>query len=97
MDQVIEIAQKLGLHCRGDSQDGQVRARLLVSKSPLSWEFANSLAIGQGKDSDWIGTVAVIRGHEGVFPVPHDMRVWGKFFLYGDQSVIEELTGETKP
>jgi hypothetical protein len=93
MEEVLEVAQQLGLHSLGDGEDGQIQVRLLVSELPLSWEFANGLAIGHGKDSEWVGTVAVIRGLKGVSPVPRDMTVWGKFLLYGDPSLIAKLTG----
>jgi hypothetical protein len=96
IEEVVAIARQLGLQCCGDREDGQVQMRLLVSQAPLSWEFANGLAIGPGKDSDWIGTVAVIRGQKGLSPVPHEMRVWGRFLLYGDPALIARLTGRTE-
>ena len=41
IEEVVAIARQLGLQCRGDREDGQVQMRLLVSQSPLSWEFAS--------------------------------------------------------
>ena len=90
----MEIAQKLGLHYRGDREDGQVQVRLLMSESPLTWERANRLVVGRRQDSDWVGTVAVIQGLKAFPLVSHDMTVWGKFLVYGDSALIRKLTGQ---
>jgi hypothetical protein len=95
MEGVVKIAQQLGLHYRGDGEDGQVQMRLLISDSPLSWERANGLFVGKRKDSDWIGIIAVFQGQQAVYLVSHDMTVWGKFLLYGDPSLIEKLISQT--
>jgi hypothetical protein len=90
----MQIAQQLGLHYRGDREDGEVQLRLLVSESPLTWERANALVVGQGMHSDWIGTVAVIRGLKEYPPVSHQMTSWGRFLLYGDPALCEKLTSQ---
>jgi hypothetical protein len=93
MDEVIAIVQEVGLHCRSDKKDGAIGQRLVVSESPLTWECAGRLSVGVPPESTkWIGAVAVYRRQlptcEEVFPlVP-----WGRFYLYGDRSLIDRLT-----
>ncbi len=97
MEDVIKIAQNLGLHYRGDREDGQVQIRLLISASPLTWERANTLVVGRRVGSDWVGTVAVIQGLRAFPLVSHDMTVWGEFLIYGDPALIKKLTGQADP
>jgi hypothetical protein len=90
---VKEIAQKLGLHCRADQENGRVFQRLLISEAPLTRERVNALFVGSQVSADWLGTVAVFRSLEGVGQTPEqDMTVWGKFLLYGDPSLVKRLT-----
>ena len=73
-------------------KDGAFGLRLIVSRSPLTWMRANELCLGRRLDSDWVGTVAVYKSwHEELDQVVP----WGKLFLYGDRSLIMELTGRT--
>src|SRR5438045_1199620 len=95
MEEVITIAQNLGLHYRGDRKDGQSQTRLLVSESPLSWERVNCLYIGRGEHTDWLGTVSVMQGVKEFPPLSTHMTAWGNFLLYGDPALIKKLTGRT--
>jgi hypothetical protein len=97
MDEVIAIVREIGLHRRGDIKDGTIGQRLVVSQSPLTWECASRLSMGFPPESTkWMGTVAVYRRQfvtcTEVFPlVP-----WGRFYLYGDRSLIDRLTRYTE-
>jgi hypothetical protein len=97
MNEVMAIAEKLGLHYRSDQQDGTVHARLTISESPLTWEHANALQLNPRDKSAWNGTIVVFcRDWNGVQTMWDDQfKVWGKFFLYGDPSLITRLTATT--
>ena len=90
MKEVIALVQKLGLHHRSDREDGTVGSRLVVSESPLTWQRANAFPMVPKKDSDWNGTVAVLRG--SLIVPDQQMEAWGDFFVYGDPSLIKRLT-----
>jgi hypothetical protein len=90
MKEVIGIVQKFGLHCRSDKEDGTVGSRLVVSESPLTYERANAFPMVPQKDSDWNGTVAVLRGN--LIMPDQRLQAWGDFFVYGDRSLIKRLT-----
>jgi hypothetical protein len=94
MQEVMAIAEKLGLHYRGDQQDGTVNARLTISESPLTWERANALQLNPQNKSAWNGTIVVFRrSWNGVQTMSNvQFEVWGNFFLYGDPSLIKRLT-----
>jgi hypothetical protein len=97
MNEVMAIAQKLGLHYRSDQQDGTVHARLTISEFPLTWERANALQLNPRGQAAWNGTVVVFcRGWNEVQTMSDaQFKVWGKFFLYGDPSLIRRLTATT--
>src|SRR5262249_37040353 len=90
MKEVIGLAQKLGLHYRSDQKDGTVGSRLVVSESPLTWQRANTFPMVPKKDSDWNGTVSVLRG--SLIMPDQRLEAWGNFFVYGDPSLIKRLT-----
>jgi hypothetical protein len=92
LGQVIQMAQKLGLHYRGDRAEGPVELRLLVSDSPLPWERANALVVGRKVNGDWVGTVAVMQDPTALALESHEMTPWGRFLLYGDPALIKKLT-----
>src|SRR5438067_10857353 len=94
-EEVMQIPQQLGLHYRGDCEDGRVQMRLLLSESPLTWERANGLVIGRGEQSDWLGTVAIMQSVREFPPLTKPMTPWGNFLLYGDPALINKLTGRT--
>jgi len=97
-EDVIAIAKKRDLQFRSDTEDGTFGFRLIISRLPLTWMRANDLVPGRRLDSDWVGTVAVYQfgdvsrldEAELDYFVP-----WGKLFLYGDRSLIKELTKQT--
>jgi hypothetical protein len=93
--EVMAIAQKLGLHYRGEHEDETVQQRLLVSETPLSWERANGLFIGSRMTADWKGTVAVFRSDREISLLPQQMTIWGQFLLYGDPALIKRLTSQS--
>jgi hypothetical protein len=97
MKEVMAVAEKLGLHYRGDQQDGTVNARLTISESPLTWERANALQLNPQDQAAWNGTLVVFhRGWNGVQTMSDSQfKVWGKFFLYGDPSLIKQLMATT--
>jgi hypothetical protein len=97
IEEVLAIAQNLGLHCRGDRQDGQIQMRLLVSDSPLTWERVGQLYMGRGEHTDWVGTVSVMQGVKKFPPMAANMTPWGNFLLYGDPALIRKLTGRAGP
>jgi hypothetical protein len=97
IEDVIQIAQQLGLHYRGDREDGQVQMRLLVSEAPIPWERVNGLVVGRNEQTDWAGTVAVIQGWKSFPLVAHHMTSWGNFRLYGDPALIQRLTNQSDP
>src|SRR5947209_10259532 len=94
LEDVIQIAHELGLHCRGDREDGQVQMRLLLSEAPLPWEQVSRLIIGRNEQTDWRGVVAVHRGPTTFPMVAQRMTRWGNFRLYGDPALIRRLTGQ---
>jgi hypothetical protein len=94
IEEVLQISQQLGLHYRGDREDGQVQMRLLVSGAPIPWERVNRLVIGRNEQTDWADTVAVIQGWRAFPLVAHHMTSWGNFRLYGDAALIQRLTGQ---
>jgi hypothetical protein len=97
MEQVVTIAQKLGLHYCSDRHDGVIDSRLVVSQSPVSLERACLLSPARFPEhSDWKGTVAVYRRGRAVafLPEAHEAVAWGSFFLYGDPSLVTRLSGQ---
>jgi hypothetical protein len=90
MKEVIGFVQKLRLHYRSDQEDGTVGSRLVVSESPLTWQRANAFPMVPKKDSDWNGTVAILRG--SLIVPDQRLEAWGSFFVYGDPSLIKRLT-----
>jgi hypothetical protein len=95
MDEVIAIAGKLGLHYRGDLFSDSGGNRIIVSEHPMTWEGANALRVRVADHPDWLGKVAVYhRGNRDMtFIVLADehMVPWGRFFLYGDRTLITKL------
>jgi hypothetical protein len=92
LEEVRALADKLGLNCRSDRQDGTIGFRLLVSETPLTQEQANLLCIGRREKgrADWHGVVAAYSNLD----FDADLMVpWGKVLLYGDPALIEKLTG----
>ena len=89
---VIAIAKKLDLNFRSDAEHGAFGSRLIVSRSPLTWRRASDLVLGRRLDSDWDGTVAVYVRDISRLEEELDVVPWGKLFLYGDRSLIKELT-----
>src|SRR5262249_44045054 len=94
MQEAIALAKKLDLHLRSD-KEGTLGWRLIVSRSLMTWERANLLAPGWRVDRDWVGTVAVYKDIPGLELELDHVIPWGKLSLYGDWSLIKELTGLT--
>jgi hypothetical protein len=71
MNEVIAIAEKLGLYCRSDQMGGTIAARLAISESPLTWERSNALIMNPQDRSPWKGTIVVFRRDwEGLETMP---------------------------
>lgn len=96
MQEVIRIADGLGLYWRSDRFDGLVSHRLVVSERPVSCVRANDMRFGAPEHRCWNRTVAVCypaKGHVMNFD-PVCSAVWGQMMLYGDPEVIHKLTGQ---
>lgn len=100
LEEVVQIVQDLGLYCRADTEDGVIRQRLVISERPLSWEYTNSLHLGDMEDPRWIGTVVVKpnwRSARHHFQPEYSV-AWGDMFLHGDPALLRQLTSyEPKP
>jgi len=86
MEEFIAIAKNLGVQCCGDSRDGAVRCRLIISESPLTYGRVEIMMMDLEIDSDWIGTVAVYHGYSSYEFDSNRAVVWGRCFVYGDRS-----------
>jgi hypothetical protein len=98
MEQVVAVAQNLGLHYRSDRADGVIDSRLIVSEAPVTLERAVLLSPARlPEDPQWFRTVAVYRSQRYLtyFPGVYELVAWGSFFLYGDPSLIKRLTRQT--
>ena len=92
VDDMIRIAEELGLHHRSDCQSGSVSDRLVISDQPLTFERAN-LVWGDLDHPCWTGTVAACtpwRGYTAYCDGEHGV-VFGRVFLYGDPALIRRL------
>ena len=93
-EEVIAIAQRLGLHCCTDCADGRLEHTLYVSYLPIPWREANALCLRDPRHPSWGGRVAVRRVEKGfaaVNVVPGYTAFWGNLFLYGDPTLVEQL------
>lgn len=96
MDEVIRVADKLGLYWRSDRGDGVVTGRIVISAWPVTYTAANNIRFGAPDHPCWRRTVAVcfpacdvLANHD-----PDCSAFWGRTMLYGDPELIRALTGE---
>jgi hypothetical protein len=95
LEDVIPLAEHLGLYWRHDSWHGTPGTRLIVSTRPVRWEEAHRLLSGRPERPEWVGVVSVYtvwRGMTGNF-VPGRTVIWGELFVCGDPELIRRLTG----
>jgi hypothetical protein len=93
LQEVAQIAEKLGLHYCSDRFSGEITGRLVVSDHPIIYERANCVLFGVADHPCWRGTVAAsipsrcfARYHD-----PEHGVIWGEVFLYGDPALIRTL------
>jgi hypothetical protein len=94
LHEAAQIANALGLHHRSDIFNGEVTCRLIISTTPLTFERANCMHIGDPDHPCWHGTVAVCAAWKDYryLADPDHGVVWGEVFLYGDPALIRLLT-----
>jgi hypothetical protein len=95
-EEVIAIAEELGLYYRSDRKDGLVLARLIVSERALTWEQANGVTINTRTMTACRGTVAVYRHWDLEICTANRMVPWGSMYIYGDPALIEKLLDATR-
>jgi hypothetical protein len=96
-EEVMAIAQKLGLHCLRDPDNVNTGGRLILSDLPLTWENAACMCVCRPLDHpDWKGRVAVYR--QGASPLELEEGFsWGpSLVVHGDRSVIDILVAQRK-
>jgi hypothetical protein len=90
-------AERRGLHCRSDWQDGRVTATLALSAHPLSWEDVSRLCPGaRGGGAGREETVWAVNCSPGLeeLPVPPwngECRAWGDVLVTGDPELLDRL------
>jgi hypothetical protein len=92
-------AERHGLYCRSDWQDGRVTAGLAVSTSPLTWERVSCLPRGDVKAAPWQGVVWAINRTPALDgmpapPLDGECRVWGGILVTGDPRLLDHIEGE---
>jgi hypothetical protein len=94
LQEVIRVAEGLGLYHRSDRLDGTIVERLVISDRPISYERANTLNNADPNRPAWEGTVTVTIPWRKFadFLQPGVTVVWGETFLQGDPTLIRLLT-----
>jgi hypothetical protein len=93
-------AERRGLHCRSDAQDGSVTGGVAVSTRPLTWEHVGRLCrAAPGKGARWEGVIWAMNRARGVDTLPTppwdgECRVWGGILVTGDRRLLDRIEGE---
>jgi hypothetical protein len=98
LDEVTQVADRLGLHYQSDRADGRTDGRLVLSDRPLTWERAGYLRWEDPGHRCWAGTVAVdARAHNLDCPAGEHAAQWGDVVLFGDPALIGRLLAASGP
>jgi len=97
LQQAHESITRVGYHCVGDREDGQLQYSFVVSRMPITRADVVGMRKVGAMGSTWKGRIWIVAPSSDVplLTAPGEVppRVWGRVLAFGDADLLDEIEG----